>query len=370
MPLSIFIDALPFSEVKKNYSSWFVNEQIAKLEPNIGYSSVLHWQLYCNKYPDQRLKFLDWQKKDEKSRFVRFLSTLFRPLDCVPPFAFICKKVFDRIIFKKNVFANIPFKFRKIFSENSMYLFWDHNTYSKEQMFIGYSVISQDEGHLSFSETIKRAKEEVLLKKDNIFIAIGEIDHQGHMCARDDNYSKKISVYMDEIKNIIQLYLSLHPSEEVLIVSDHGMSTINNYVDFNLRKKFGKQSKKTYIAYTDSCVMCIWSENNKLLSDISDYLLIKSEGHLLTERERERYKVTNSQFGNLIYILKEGNCFKNNWFGYSLKKHHDGQGMHGFWPKNAKDQFATIMLINSNKKINDFYNYEEAYSLIDKVMVK
>ena len=54
MPLSIFVDALPFNEMKENYEKELSSMQIAELVPNIAYSSSLHWQLYCNKYPDDR----------------------------------------------------------------------------------------------------------------------------------------------------------------------------------------------------------------------------------------------------------------------------------------------------------------------------
>jgi hypothetical protein len=163
-----------------------------------------------------------------------------------------------------------------------------------------------------------------------------------------------------------------YPSEEVLIVSDHGMSTINNFVDLNLEALFGKESKNSYIAYTDSCVMCIWAFNKKLLPKFVEYLKTRNEGHLLTPEERMYYRAQSSEFGDLLYILKEGNCFRNNWFGQSIrpaKKHDEGAGMHGFWPeRSAKDQMASILLINSDRKLNDFYTYPEANKLINQIM--
>lgn len=369
MALSIFIDALPYSEVKAEYSNWFANEQIAELQPNIAYSSVLHWQLYCDKYPDDRMKFVDWQKVPESSRLVRVIATLLRPFDSISPLSFFLRKSFDRVIFKKNALANVPFKFRKDFSEQSEYLFWDKAVYSRERNFKDYLVVSQDEGHLSFEQTLERADKAIESTQKNIFLCIGEIDHQGHLCARGREYTRRIHRYMDSIQRVIQKYIDLNPNEEVLIVSDHGMSTINKYVDFEIEKQFGKQSKKTYIAYCDSCVMCIWVADSRLRNEIRDYLLTHREGHLLTEEERKYYRATNRQFGDLIFILKEGYCFKNSWFGCSIRKHPDGQGMHGFWPERAaKDQMASIILIKGQRKISDFYTYKDAYKLISSVM--
>jgi hypothetical protein len=45
MPLSLFCDALPYSEMSVQYKDWFDKLQLAPLMPNIAYSSSLHWQL-------------------------------------------------------------------------------------------------------------------------------------------------------------------------------------------------------------------------------------------------------------------------------------------------------------------------------------
>ena len=369
MAFSIFIDALPFTEVDTRYRDWIENEQYAKLIPNIAYSSVLHWQLYCNKYPDERMRFVDWEKQPEKSMSVRVISNMLRPIDSIKPISFLVRKSFDRFVFRRNALANVPFRFRSDFSEQSEYLFWNKDTYSKEKNFWNYDVISQDEGHHSFEETYEKAKTTISSGETNIFLCIGEIDHQGHICARGAEYSKRIRKYMDSIKELIIQYLSLNPNEEILIVSDHGMSTVKQYVDFKLEKQFGKQGKDTYIAYTDSCVMCIWSDNEQLKREIREFLAEKSEGHLLSDDERKYYKASNKLFGDLVFILKEGNCFKNSWFGCSIRKHPDGEGMHGFWPEiEAKDQMASIILINGRRVLKRIYTYSEAYELISSVM--
>ena len=175
---------------------------------------------------------------------------------------------------------------------------------------------------------------------------------------------------MEKLRGLIELYQERFPDEDVLIVSDHGMSTIKNRIDLNLEKKFGKQSENTYIAYSDSCIMCVWSDDAALLNRISEYLKTRDEGHLLTQDERKYYRATKQQFGNLIYILREGNCFADSWFGKSLKKQSsDGEGMHGFWPEcAAKDQMASIVLLSKEKRLKDFYVYADAHELIKEVM--
>jgi len=372
MPLSIFIDALPYNEMKLNYSNWFENIQISEMLPNIAYSSSLHWQLYCNKYPDDRGVFVDWVKEKEPKKSVRFLSTILRPLECFDKLSVISKKVLDRKIYRKNTFANLPYKFRSEFTEKGKYLFWNKKTYGKEPIFDGYTVISQDEGHRSFDETISKLNTSIENGDENIFLVLGFADALGHLCRRGEKYSERLKPYMAELKALLDKYLTINPKESILIVSDHGMSTVNKKIDLQLEKHFGKQNKKSYIAYSDSAIMCLFIEDKKLTESIKDYLLTREEGHLLTEEDRAFYKVTDRKFGDLIYILKEGNVFANNWFGKSLKKPNpDGSGMHGFWPEwTSYDQNATVILINGEEKLEEKYIYPSAHQLIKRVMGK
>ena len=370
MPLSIFIDALPYDEIVAHYNNWFDNMQVAELIPNIAYSSSLHWQLYCNKYPDERGVMVDWVKESESNKAVRFFSFLLRPFDKFGRFGELIKKGLDRVIFRSNTFANIPFEFRKDFCEKGQYLFWDKSVYQKEDIFAGYTGVSQDEGHISFDETLLKLSNAIDNGNKKIFVVFGFADSIGHQCRRGEIYSQKLAPYMDSLKKSIRKYREKYPTEEIIIASDHGMSTINNYIDLGLEQRFGKQSRRNYIAYSDSAVMCIWTEQSDLKEKISHYLEGRTEGHLLTESEREKYKVTDKKFGDIIYNLREGNVFKNNWFGKSFKKpNSEGSGMHGFWPEwEAKDQMACIILIGSNKKIQDRYEYPTAYQVICNVM--
>lgn len=370
MPFSIFIDALPYNEVTENYSGWFENMQVAPLLPNIAYSSSLHWQLYCDKYPDERGVLVDWVKEPEKRKSVRIVSALLTPLDSMGALGFLSRKVLNRVIFRKNVFANIPYKFRKYFTEKGTYLFWNEKNYRGEKIFDGYTVVSQDEGHLSFEATIEKLKNAVAENNKNIFAVFGFADALGHKCRRGELYTKRLRPYMDALKEVIAEYKKNNPDEEIIIVSDHGMSTVKNKIDLCLKEKFGRQSEKTYIAYCDTAVMCIFTKDEKLKEDISSYLSTRNEGHLLTEEERKFFGATDKKFGDIIYILREGNVFADNWFGKSVKKPSpEGAGMHGFWPEtSAKDQMACVILINGKENLGETYNYPTVHKIIKRVM--
>lgn len=375
MAFSIFADALPFTEMQNNFNDWFNGMQISELLPNIAYSSSLHWQLYCNKYPDDRGVLLDWKKEPEPNKTVRVLSSVLRPLDYTDLPGLIVRKVLDRKFFHKNMLANIPFKFRKEFTERGKYLFWDKNTYGQEPIFKGYNVVSQDEGHLTFEATIQKFYKALDDGNPNIFLNTGFADALGHTVARGEKYSARLKPYMDIMHKAIEDYLQKFPDEEVLLVSDHGMSTIEHSVEYPFEEKFGKQGKDSYIVYTDSCFICIWCQDKKLQQKIKDFLSTKYEGHLMTVEERKEARATDPAFGDIIFILREGYCCKDSWFGKGLKerfkskKKNDGAGMHGFWPEwNAKDQIASVVLINGKRKLIDRYTYKTANILINQVM--
>jgi predicted AlkP superfamily pyrophosphatase or phosphodiesterase len=248
-------------------------------------------------------------------------------------------------------------------------LFFTKDNYSREEIFKGYSVVSQDEGHYSFEQAIAELKRVILEDNPNVFAAFGAVDSMGHQCSRGDVYDKRLKNFMDAFKEVIQIYADKYPNQEIIIASDHGMSTIKHKIHIDLEKHFGKQSKKTYIAYVDSCMMCVWCKDEQLLQRIKEYLLTRPEGHVITEEERAYYRATDKKFGDILFNLREGYCFSTSWFGKGLGEHPDGEGMHGFWPeRTAKDQMATIILINGKRKLDSFYRYPDAYQLLKKVM--
>lgn len=370
MPLSLFVDALPYNEMKRGYADWQTNMQLGELIPNIAYSSSLHWQLYCDKYPDDRGVLVDWVRQSEKNKVVRFLSTVLAPLDKMGNLGLLSKKVLCRFIMRRNAFANIPYRFRKDFTEQGSYLFWDEKTYRVESIFDGYTVVSQDEGHRSFELTLSLLRKAVERGDKNIFGVFGFADALGHVCRRGETYSTRLRPYMESLGEVISLYREKNPGEEVLIVSDHGMSTVERKIDLELEKHFGKQKKGRYIAYCDTAVMAIWCDDPSLEQPIRDYLASHTEGHLLTEEERSYFRATDRKFGDILYILREGNVFADNWFGKSIRKPNpDGAGMHGFWPEwEAKDQMACVALIGSDHILQDRYDYPSVHVLIKDIM--
>ena len=204
----------------------------------------------------------------------------------------------------------------------------------------------------------------------NVFGVFGFAHALGHKCRHGQVHSARLRPYMDALGEVISLYRELHPDEEVLLVSDHGMSTVERKIDLELEKRFGKQKRGHYVAYCDTAVMCIWCDDPSLEQPIREYLATRTEGHLLTEEERAYFRATDRKFGDILYILREGTVFADNWFGKSIRKPNpDGVGMHGFWPEwEAKDQMACVALVSSKRTLQERYDYPAVHTLIREIM--
>lgn len=367
--ISLFIDALPYSYISKRYKD-NQNIQIAPLLQNVGYSSSLHWELYCDIYPDNNGFFVDWVQENEPSQVICFLSKVLAFTDLCGDLGVYCRKILDRVIFRRNAFANIPFKFRPYFRNKSDYLFWNIKNYGSFDLFKPYCYAMQDEGHKSFEENLQLLRRHIHDGQKNIFGVFGEIDSVGHKFPRGEEYDHLVDVMMNTLFEAFDEYLCKYPDESILIVSDHGMSTISELVDVALDTKFGCQSKKRYIAYNDTAIMCVFCKDDVLRHEIESYLQTFDCGHVLADEERSHYGLTSKKYGDIIFNLKEGYGFKENWFGKSIRKDYDYQvGMHGFWPEwSASDQLASIILINGKMKLDEKYEYKTAYQLINEVM--
>ncbi|HPQ48181.1 MAG TPA: alkaline phosphatase family protein [Clostridia bacterium] len=369
MPFCIFMDALSFSYAyNMNLGS---DVQIAGLKPDVGYSSNLHWQLFCNMYPDEIGFFTDWSRKPEPDRAIRMAAGSLKFLDGMKYPALIAKRVLGITFFKgRSGFANIPFRFRKDFRFDADYLFNDCSRLLQNRQFMDYSMVIEKTDTADLGDVIGQFDNHLKNNEKKIFCALSFPDYIGHKTGPGEEFNSRMKPLIKSIKDMIEGYVSLWPHEPILIVSDHGMSRVNEKIDIGLEKVFGRQGNSTYIAFRDSEIMRVYSGDKHLLAQIGRYLEECSQGHLMTESERVHYGVTSTDFGDLIFILHEGYSFRDNWYGKSLRpdKGRYGGG-HGFWPFSLSDDGkAVLMLMNSDIRLDDEYDYKKAYTLISSIM--
>lgn len=367
MPLSIFSDALSYVTCRtlaRENPAW----QTTGLFPDPGYSSCLHWKLYCDRSPDERGVFVDWAREPEERKWVRAVSFFCRPLDLWPWLGIFSRKVLNRLT--HGAFANIPYRFRPLFSNRSRYLFRSAETYGKESIFSGYRVISQDEGNPPFSVTLSAMRNAIAQNEKNLFVVFHFADELGHRFPRGQAYDEAVLPLARQMLRAAEEYHQKFPEEEILILSDHGMSTVRERVNLDLERRFGRQSRKTYFAYRDTAVLSVWAAEDPLRREIAAYLREQSVGHLLTVEERRQYGVCDGRFGDLLFILRDGAVFSDSWMGVSLSPPPVGTyGMHGFWCEPGQEEAMAGVLLYSGRHLpEDALRYPAAYALARDVM--
>ena len=367
MPLSIFADALPYDAAA--LQALLPKEmQRAPLVPNVGYSACLHRQLYDDCYPDDTGVLVDWVHQREECRAVRLACALLRPLDLVPPLGTAVRKVLDRLL-GRGVFANVPFRYRARLCMRGRYVFRERRLYGALPLLRGYRVISQDDGARSFSDALHELTCAVEAGERDLFFVTGVFDVIGHGCARGEEYERRITPPLQALCSVIARYRQLHPDEEVLLLSDHGMSTVRHKVKLSLRGVLTRKQRRACMVYTDSCMALVFCRDEAILSRVRDYLDTLPEGHRLDETERAHYRVSDRALGDEIFILRQGYVFADSWFGCSWRRHPNGQGVHGFYPeKDSRDALACVLLLSERHRLRECYDYKEAHALLQMIM--
>ncbi|KMY43013.1 hypothetical protein AC622_01000 [Bacillus sp. FJAT-27916] len=362
MALVVFIDALPYTFIQGNENILKSKYNFAKLTPNVGYSSNLHWQLFAGKYPDDVGFFTDWGYSQENGSKIKIMSKILRPFEVLPLAGVISKKIVDRVIPGPKL-ANIPSHIRSLFSEEAKYLLSKTDYIKDIDIFAGYKFLLEDEFKYSFEEMMEKMSS-LIEETENIMVSFSFCDKYGHLLGRGPEYDRVIDEHLVQIISLMNKYKEKWHDNNVVIVSDHGMSNVKENVSHNLEDKFGRQKKGKYVAFCDSAILRVWTWNEQLKNDIASYLESKEYGHIMSENERIRYKVTSNKFGQLIFILKEGYTFSPNYFGVGLRT--KALGMHGYWP-GAIDQDGVVI---SDLKLKNDYNYEEFFSFIQYISRK
>lgn len=368
MPLSLFLDALPYTLIRDSYRDWLRDQQTAPVLPGIGYSANLHWQLYCGAYPDDMGFFTDWIEAREPDQGICRTADALQFLDKAPLLGGLSRKVLNRLPRFRGCFANIPYRYRAQFCNRANYLFLHTETLAEVDLFAGYTAVLQDETQAAPEETCARISAEIETGNRKIFGAFSFPDTLGHRGPREERYRQRMRPPMECVRAVTEQYRSAFPEEEVLLISDHGMSAVAREVDAARDLGIGEESGD-YVAFYDAEILKIYLNRESSRPALSARLADSPFGHLLTEEERTRAHVTDRRFGDLIFILKEPYSFARHWFGWNLFGPKSGYGMHGFWPEQAvSDHTAVAILISGKRTLLPAYDSAGIHGLIRSVM--
>lgn len=322
MSLILFVDALPYLYSKSRMQD-FVGEtthHIGRFTPSFGYSSNLHWEMVADKYPDDLGFFTDWNiNYDQYLKSPEGLGPVNRMLSFMEklpwltfPVRYALNKVFNFY------FANIPFHIRRYFSNSGRYLCSDPKEFVQHTGFSQYQLAFQTP-RMSDEAALDLLEDAIEQGHKDIFAYLTYPDKLGHIYGIGEEYADHMASKMKTLFRVLQRYLSLNQDEDYLIFSDHGMSDINDTVSMKLEKVCGTQQPSKYMYFCDSVVLRVWVRDSGIRADLEVFLAESKHGKLLNAEERETFRITRREFGDLIFVLHEGNVFKPNYFGVGIR---------------------------------------------------
>jgi len=119
------------------------------------------------------------------------------------------------------------------------------------------------------------------------------------------------------------------------VLSDHGMARTDplKAVSLDLGACCGPIRCDTYVPFVDALMLRVWVRDPGLLANLIEYLSGLEYGSLLSETERRYFGVTSTEFGDAIFLLREGFAFYPSFFGARYP-----MALHGYHPKLDSQQ--------------------------------
>jgi len=347
--LIIFIDSFPYRFLKQTEFMKSFKKQY-KITPNFGYSVNLHAELFAGLKTDEVGYFGEWNFDLQKN--INLFDKIIAKLGFARRFSPLIDRGLHRILnrYLKYECANIPFQYLHLFSRIGGYPLktgWKYKTlfdnYGFEKIVSDFLPLPLgDKDEYSFSRTL----EVIDGGRKNIFVSFPDLDGIAHKFGINSlEYVKRIKNVDMHCKKLAEKFISYYSEGEIIIVSDHGMANATEPINLQLESKFGRVKPGKLVYFYDSLYLRIWVWDLSLKKEIISFLQESKVGNILTERERTFWGLSNSSFGDIIFLLKEGYAFVPNYFGLRLQKAY-----HGYHPELESQKG---IFLHSNDIIND-----------------
>lgn len=363
--LTLFIDGLPFDQLEDMpFARSF--ESRARLVPILGYSVNCQTMLFTGKSPDEIGFWCEWEYDPASSPFrrMRGLLRLLSLAELWYPAKRVVHKLLDRLRWV-NCTKNIPLRYLADFNQTGLSVFdrgfdkpslLDHPEMTS---FLHWHYpISPDRDEVMFEDVKKKIESEE--DPGHILLMLAELDHCSHVDGvGTESYSRVLADNDRYIRELSEAFLTRYPDGNVLVVSDHGMSNIENFIELELEKQFGRPSASSYAYFTEGTILRIWCHSPELGEAIDAYLREIQGVARLTDDERLQQGITQGSFGDLIYYSEDGYQFVPSFWGPK-----PSVGMHGHHPANRSQHGVVLSTRQENfpEQIGarDFYKVLES----------
>ncbi|MFY7670054.1 alkaline phosphatase family protein [Tenacibaculum sp. MEBiC06402] len=360
--LIVFIDALPAS---KGFE--FSKLKTSKLIPNLGYSVNLHNELFNGKTPDQMGFFGEYLYNEDVKPSKEYLFKALNLIEYLPFKLNYLFKIFLRKFFRVRI-GQIPFKYVPYFNRKGKYPFIKEcnsmldsfKTFITDDLQNGLG--NRDE--VALKGVFSYLKQGNDLNKD-IFISLCDLDGIGHKFGTmSPEYNQRLDYLSENVENVMNVYEEIFPNEPMVVLSDHGMSNVESYVDPRSVIKEIEKKYNSKVFYDSLYIQVFINSVNDITKDvesISNLLSASLPVKVFNEEERKMYGVTNKTFGNVLGVLNDRLAFSPNLFGYLKMKAY-----HGYLP-NSDDNKGIFLHKNLIEGNLEEINSIEVYKLFNGI---
>lgn len=326
--LILFIDALPYDRgnvIAENLQA----KTYQKTVPGVGYSINVKAELFAGLNPDEVGFFCEWNYSSDKK-----LSLIYKMM--LPFLEFFTSKsnfinrVVHRIfgyLLKERVYA-IPYNVLPLMVNSGPTSYewaFDKPTLLTDGDF--KRVLYSEEG--VNDERIFKKTIEIIAQGDceRLFVSTAQLDgvmhHYGMKC---DEYENQIKLINTHVTDIVNKFIDVNGEDALyFIISDHGMASVEQAIEFDIEKKFGPPGNHSYVHFIDATFYRVWINKEELRDDMLKELNNLDGGRVLNQKEREHYGIVDNKHGDIIYLLDEGYQFAPSFFGKGICK-----SMHGY----------------------------------------
>mgnify|MGYP001069544371 CR=1 FL=1 len=342
--LLILVDGLPYYKVSSDLAPFLASVRVrGPLEPGLGFSINIYPELFAGRQPDDLGYFNKWGlKRAEDFAQPRRIARLLAGVADVSRVSQLASralhKLWEGAIGEKNL-ANIPFQLLPFYARNPSEEVLETDAYPTVFSIWGTRLLLSYKFPGRLGEKDNRTVEEALRAMGSgasLFVLLGDLDGIAHvhgLDARFDAHLRRLDVWVEEL---VRAFRQRHGSAaHVVVVSDHGMARTDpsKAVSLRLQRRFGHIRYDTYVPFWDALMLRIWVQDQGLLSDMLDYVSGFEFGRVLSEEDRQYFGVTKREFGDIIFLLKEGFAFYPSFFGARFPK-----ALHGYDPKLDSQQ--------------------------------
>jgi hypothetical protein len=326
-----FVDALPFDQKEAFGIS---PPQGVRIQPVPGYSPNIDALLFHGKNPDEVGFFNIWNRHTNGIN----PSILHHVLDVHPIVLRVYRKIMNKLLSNN---LNIPLRFEKNFSKTEFDCFDPNN---EDNVVRNARIFWQ--GDMKKSAKMEQEAFHALQQGSDVCVGFSSIDTIGH------NYGTQSSEFATEIQRLARLFKKFEEkSDRIFLVSDHGMITVQDKLDFNF---FHYLKNGDAIFFIDSTMIRIWKTGIAKPAVVS---ALEKTLHLfvLTEKDRKEFGMTSKEFGDYIFMCQKGFVFAPNFFGLKIPV-----GMHGYL-ENTTDNCGVFYDSKNTSNEKEFITYKEIY---------